>query len=259
MTEPKNPQERIAAARQLYATLRTYLERPTWTPLQGALILSGIHPPAGCSEVPLEGVGLDGQILITNHSRFSQAREIWKHWRWRCEDDEENGDITPTELSLYEFIRWCEDSEIETEWLRFFQDIVGYNPSVDQVDFVPSAVVEYATRTANAVDTILSKLEDFLPEVHQPEVPAVKRQRKSSPRSPMPMPENRDYLSTDEFAAVMGVLSTTIHKARHNQGHYCGVRAQKLQGSRLLRWPVTEIKVVLGRNAPLAVDPEEDE
>jgi hypothetical protein len=76
------------------------------------------------------------------------------------------------------------------------------------------------------------------------------RAKSAGPQSPMKMPENRDYLSTEEFAAVMGVQPNTILKARHKLGHYCGIRALKLPENRLLRWPAADIKAVLARTAP---------
>ncbi|MCL4669034.1 hypothetical protein [Burkholderia pseudomallei] len=76
------------------------------------------------------------------------------------------------------------------------------------------------------------------------------RAKSAGPRPPMPLPENRDYLSTEEFAAVMGVQPNTILKARHKVGHYCGIRALKLPENRLLRWPAADIKAVLARRAP---------
>lgn len=80
--------------------------------------------------------------------------------------------------------------------------------------------------------------------------------KSAGPQSPMKMPENRDYLSTEEFAAVMGVQPNTILKARHKLGHYCGIRALKLPANRLLRWPAADIKAVLAKTA--ASDPVTD-
>lgn len=85
------------------------------------------------------------------------------------------------------------------------------------------------------------------------------RAKSAGPRPPMKMPENRDYLSTEEFAAVMGVQPNTILKARHKLGHYCGIRALKLPESRLLRWPTADIKAVLARRAPLTASMDKDE
>lgn len=85
------------------------------------------------------------------------------------------------------------------------------------------------------------------------------RAKSAGPRSPMKMPENRDYLSTEEFAAVMGVQPNTILKARHKLGHYCGIRALKLPENRLLRWPAADIKALLARRAPVTASADDRE
>lgn len=83
------------------------------------------------------------------------------------------------------------------------------------------------------------------------------RAKSAGPRPPMKMPEHRDYLSTEEFAAVMGVQPNTILKARHKLGHYCGIRALKLPENRLLRWPAADIKAVLAKTASSPVTDKE--
>ncbi|WP_175906123.1 hypothetical protein [Burkholderia seminalis] len=240
MIDSKTPQDRIVAARQLYATLKTYIEQPIWTPLQGTLILSGIHPPAECTEIPSGGVGLDGRILSGGDRRFSQARKIWKEWGWRCDNDQESGDITPVELSPFEFICWCQDDQIETEWLRLIEDMIGYNHSSDPVDFMPSAILEYVTHKVNAADVIMSRLGETQSEVGQFEASSVEKKEKSPSRSPMPIPANQEYLSTEELAGVFAVEPQSILKQRSKTGTYNGIRPVK-PGRRLL-WPVDAVK-----------------
>ncbi|CAJ0792822.1 hypothetical protein [Ralstonia holmesii] len=237
MTDDLSPQERIAASRQLYAVLRQYLERPTWTPIEGALILSGIHPPPNCTEIPANGTGLDGRIAGAD--RLLEARRIWEKWGWHCEDEEKDGVVTPTELSPYEFLRWCEDWPIETEWLLLYRNLLGYGREAAQVDVIPLPVVEYATRTAKAVDVILDKLGS----AESAEV-AGEQNKKSSPRSPMPVPMNRDFLSTEEFAKVLAVNPQSLHKRYSATGSYHGVRPKKLPNGRL-HWPVERVKALL--------------
>ncbi|WP_090680680.1 hypothetical protein [Paraburkholderia phenazinium] len=76
MTKDQSPPEHIAAARQLYAVLKEYLNQPTWTPIDGTLIVSGIHPPPDCAEIPNGGVGLDGRIFLSaGNERFPTLAE----------------------------------------------------------------------------------------------------------------------------------------------------------------------------------------
>ncbi|WP_439889662.1 hypothetical protein ACS7SF_10080 [Ralstonia sp. 25C] len=248
MADELSPQERIAAARQLYAVLRQYLERPTWTPIEGALILSGIHPPPNCTEIPSSGTGLDGTIA---GSRLFEASEIWKKWGWRCEDDQKDGVVTPTELSPYEFLRWCEDWPIETEWLLLYRNLLGYGREAAQVDMIPLPVVEYATRTAKAVDVLMDQLGTI-----EPADAAGEKKKKSSRRSPMPVPMNRDFLTTEEFAAVLAIEPQSLHKRYSATGSYHGVRPKKLPNGRL-HWPVEQVKALL--NGEINAAPEEND
>ncbi|WP_158934125.1 hypothetical protein [Burkholderia sp. S171] len=236
----ERPQERIAAARRLYAVMQEYLDRPTWTPIEGTLILSGIHPLPGCADIPAGGVGLDGKLFPNvGNERFSDARRIWRKWSWRCEDDQENGEDTPTELPPDEFLIWCEEMDIETEWFRLYRALIDYKSQANQVDVIPAAIVEYATNTAIAVDSILIRLG-----AGEPNAAADTKGEKSSPRSPMPVPENREHLSTEEFAAALAVDPQSVRKRYSETGSYHGVRPTKLPSRRLL-WPVAAVKRLL--------------
>lgn len=250
MTDDLSPQERIAASRQLYAVLRQYLERPTWTPVEGALILSGIHPPPNCTEIPASGTGLDGKIAGAD--RLLEARRIWEKWGWYCEDERKDGVATPTELSPYEFLRWCEDWPIETEWLLLYRNLLGYGREAAQVDVIPLPIVEYATRTAKAVDVILDKLGS----AESAEV-AGEQKKKSPLRSPMPLPMNRDFLSTEEFAKVLAVNPQSLHKRYSATGSYHGVRPKKLPNGRL-HWPVERVKALLNGEIGRASEEADD-
>jgi hypothetical protein len=240
MTNDQPAQERIAAARQLYAALQEYLDRPTWTPMEGALIVSGIHAPPGCAQIPNGGVGLDGRVFTGGgNERFSEARRIWRKWLWRCEDDQENGELTPTELRPDKFMIWCDDMDIETDWIRLYRALIGYQSNASQVDAIPPAILDYATQATIAVNSMLAKLGTT-----EPLAPVIAKDQKSSQRSPMPVPENREHLSTEEFAAVLAVEPQSVRKRYSETGSYHGVRPTKLPNRRLL-WSVEAVKRLL--------------
>lgn len=246
MADHQSPQERITAARQLYAVLKTCLGRATWTPVEGALIMSGILAPMGCEEMPEGGVGLDGAPLINaGHARFHCARRIMRAWDDRCRDDEGNGDTTPTKMTPHQFIDWFEGEEIETQWLPLFIDVIVGKPVSGQVDFIPVQVVEYAAQSTAIVDSIRALLGEAtsgaLPAAI-PDIPA--SPRKSAARVPMPIPENRDFLSTEEFAAVLAVDPQSVRKRYSQEGSYHGIRPTKLPNRRVL-WPTEAVKRLL--------------
>lgn len=60
-------------------------------------------------------------------------------------------------------------------------------------------------------------------------------------RAPMPITENRDYLFTEEFTAVMVVDPQSIRKRYSVDGSYHGVRPTKLASRRVLR-PVEAVR-----------------
>jgi hypothetical protein len=240
MTSEQSPRERIAAARRLYATLQEYIDRPTWTPMEGALIVSGIHPPPGCSEIPDRGVGLDGRIFSSGDNvRFSDAHRIWRKWLSRREGDQERGEVTPTEFRPDEFLIWCDDTDIETDCLRLYRSLAGDETDVGSVDVIPLAIVEYAEQKANEVDVLTAKLV-----ADERRVGRAQTGRKSLLRVPMPLPENRAHLSTEEFAAVLAVEPQSVRKRYSETGSYHGVRPRKLPNRRLL-WPVDAVKRLL--------------
>ncbi|RIV77722.1 hypothetical protein D2V84_00225 [Burkholderia pseudomallei] len=167
-------------------------------------------------------------------------------WQLRSADDEENGDVTPTELSPYEFIAWCQDMNIETDWMWLFFDVVGGRSRSDLLDLIPLAVVEYATRAADTIGVIQSALMGHA-SGSGASPPTSRKAETATPRGPMPVPENREHVSTDELAAILAVDPQSIRKRYSQTGSYHGVRPTKLPSRRLL-WPVEAIKyLVLGR------------
>lgn len=51
-------------------------------------------------------------------------------------------------------------------------------------------------------------------------------------------------ITTDEFAAVLGVKAPTVRRAHCLKGHYLGIRPIKLP-NRLLLWPAVEVEQLL--------------
>ncbi|MFV8630698.1 hypothetical protein ACNRDB_14615 [Ralstonia pseudosolanacearum] len=245
MREESSPQERIAAARQLYAVLKGYLDRPTWTPIEGALILSGMHAPAGCTEFPREATGLDGRPFKGDViDRWIKAREIMRLWEWRCQGDEEDGATTPTQLAPFDFLAWALDTDIQTDWTRMILDVIsGGKVQTDQPDLIPVAVTEYAAHAAETISAIQA-LAGEVSSDSPVSPPAPKKAEKSAQRAPMPIPANRDYVSTEELAAILAIEPQSVLKRHSLDGAYLGIRPTKLPNRRLL-WPVAEVKKLL--------------
>ncbi|NKF94860.1 hypothetical protein GO290_01929 [Ralstonia solanacearum] len=258
MTNDQSPQERIAAARQLYAVLKEYLDRPTWTPIEGVLIVSGMHPPAGCTEFPREAAGLDGRPFKGEVvDRWIKAREIMRLWEWRCQDDEESGAITPTQLAPNEFLTWCQDLDVDTVWIRFIFDVISSGKvQTDQPDLIPLAVAEYAAKATETISAIHA-LAGRVSSDSSASPPAPKNAEKSATRVPMPIPANRDHVTTEELAAILAVNPQSIRKRHSMDGSYLGIRPTKLANRRLL-WPVADVKKLLSGGRRDFAEPSAD-
>lgn len=245
MSQASTPQERVAAARQLYAVLRMYLDRSTWTPAEGALVLSGLHAPAGCVELPREAMGLDGRPFAGDViDRLTKAREIMRLWDWSW-DDQDSNVIAPTQLAPHEFLAWCQDVDIDTEWLHLiFEVISGGKVQTDQPDLIPLAVAEYAAHSAETISAIHT-LAGRVSVDSSVSAPVPTQVQKSAPqRVPMPIPTNRDHVSTEELAAILAIDPQSIRKRHSVDGSYLGIRPTKLPNRRLL-WPVADVKKLL--------------
>ncbi|MCY1276839.1 hypothetical protein D9M68_294710 [compost metagenome] len=244
MSKPGTPEERIAAARQLYAVLKQYLDRPTWTPSEGALILSGIHAPAGCTEIPHEAMGLDGRPFGGDViDRQVKAREIMRLWNWSW-DDEECDAVAPAQLPPHDFLAWCQDVDIETEWMRLVFDVIsGGKVQTDKPDLIPIAVAEYAAQAAETVSAIHT-LAGRVASDSSVSATVEKKVEKSAPRAPMPIPTNRDHVSTEELAAILAIDPQSVRKRHSMDGSYLGIRPTKLPNRRLL-WPVADVRALL--------------
>jgi len=126
------------------AYLTACLRLSTWTPAMGALLVSGIKAPPDCSEIPLEGEGVDGQSLHASNLRFHQARRILRSWNDQDEDP-------PLKINPVEFFVWCDDEAIDTDWLRLLKELAGC-PNPDSVRVLTTSAarqVSEATKSSS--------------------------------------------------------------------------------------------------------------
>ncbi|MEW1782432.1 hypothetical protein AB0305_09530 [Arthrobacter sp. NPDC080086] len=243
MSDIPTAQERIAAAVQLRATLIEYFKREHWTPLEGCLIVSGIHPIPGDVAIPSGGGGLDNKPLNAASSRFSDARKMWDAWNEYRESWLEDGEDVLDRFTPMAFMEWVDDCQLKTDWLPVFHDLMGRRDGADKPDLIPSVIAEYANASVTSVDAIVDRIESVVSNGK----PA--SQATSTARSPMPIPVNRDHLSTGEFANVLAVEPQSILKGYSKNGHYQGIRPTKLPNRRLL-WSAEAVRRVLAGESP---------
>ena len=137
MPTPPNIYDHIARCGTRDQLIRSFLELPTWTPAMGALLVSGITPPAGCTTIPNGGISLDNQPLNMATVQFENARKILNQWNDWIED--EGCTMSHDSLTPYEFFIWCDQEEIDNDWLRLLRHLAGC-PVDGYVASLPSPV-----------------------------------------------------------------------------------------------------------------------
>ena len=119
--QPGNLGEAIVQGSRINARLLHYLKLKSWTPAMGALLISGIEPPPGCIDIPLDAIGLDERVLHAGHERFHKARSILDEWQqWPGVADKQSLKNEPSD-----FLIWCVEKNITSEWFRFMLELTG--------------------------------------------------------------------------------------------------------------------------------------
>lgn len=283
MNSPVDPKEAIKFRVLLQETLQGYLNREAWTPLEGAMLLSGLCPPPNALELP----GIDeekplGGIRYRGDSPVNEARNTLRKWQEWCENYNEarvEGDAhlyadeapfviekgtqpeIPERFKPAWFIQWFLANEVQHsrpgvydyQWVGPFAELVGFSKSIGHVSF---AVASYADRISTALDVLLGKLDDdAVARLRAAAANSSDSELKAPPAfSVAPVPtvqssqplhaQHRGYLTTEEFAAGLGVEPQTILKNHSQHGHYGGVRPGKLP-SRRLSWPLDAIERIV--------------
>lgn len=104
------------------ARILGYLQMSAWTPAMGVLIVCGIAPEANCTEIPLECIGLDEKTIKPSSLQLMKARRMLEKWNDWAEDEE-----LITEMPPGRFLYWCQDSDIDTDWLRLCLQLTGFS------------------------------------------------------------------------------------------------------------------------------------
>jgi predicted DNA-binding transcriptional regulator AlpA len=122
--------EQFIASLKQNEYLKSCLRLDAWTPVMAALLSSGIKATPGCTEIPCEGEGIDGGFLGASDSRFRLARSILKEWEDQFIDFDDDdvqyrvGD-SPSGITPLAFFIWCDESQIDTDWLRLLREVAG--------------------------------------------------------------------------------------------------------------------------------------
>ena len=111
----------IVEGGKINSVVEKYLAMPTWTPAMGALLANGVVPEDRCTSVPSHARGLDNVKLEERHPRLIAAQKLLDLFL----ADEEDGESMPSELTPLDFYIWCDESNVDTVWLRHFNAVAG--------------------------------------------------------------------------------------------------------------------------------------
>ncbi|ONC53199.1 hypothetical protein [Burkholderia pseudomallei] len=159
-------EEQVRFSRRVSDASAAYLERESWTPIMGAMLLSGIQPSSHWTDIPAlaehqddEPVsflelfrslrrsmkkaerGLDGTDVYRHMERFQNAEEILFLWDAYCKHHHNYPvDIVPRTfaLGILSLAREAQIHLSEPKWIRVFADHFRLK---NQDEFVPRAVL----------------------------------------------------------------------------------------------------------------------
>lgn len=106
-------------------TLTPFLEFDTWTPLMACLLVNGVIPPQGCTEIPKWAFGLDGCFITEKEDAFPVAR--WTLELWNSQEN------APAKVRPADFVAWCKSKKIDTCWLSEIEDWAPPEPKLQPI------------------------------------------------------------------------------------------------------------------------------
>ncbi|WP_374556441.1 hypothetical protein [Aquitalea pelogenes] len=246
-----SPTDQITASLQLRKTIQKYLDMQSWTPVMGAMLLAGIHPPSDCEAIPTAGgTSLDGNPIIgSGNTPFYEAGMILQQWNDWCEDE----DSFPSHVVPLDFINWCIEDEIQERyavsspfmWISIFKNVLGNNTGPLSFE-----VAAYTEKAIEPLQTVLSKLDEInqhLQKKNRRHSSALVRITTSTESERLVVNPHRQHLTTEEFAMALDVQPQTIYKRFSEEGHYFGVIPNKLPNRRLA-WPLDAAKQVMSKS-----------
>lgn len=128
-SQPADFVDLIIEGRERNKLLIEYLRLDKWTPAMTALLMCGIQPPIGCKTIPLDGMDLNNQKLHANDKRVRIARQMLDGWL--------ELDPLPSNMRPIDFIVWCDEQAINTEWFRLMLNLTG-NDTLETTDLSAS-------------------------------------------------------------------------------------------------------------------------
>lgn len=142
----------LAVRARINETIKEYF-RPgaIWTPAMGALLVSGVLPTPGCTEIPVEAPQLANMALPATVRQLDRAREVLENWNEVCIDAGVPYECYQESMPLImRFLLWCDDwyeSDPESrkpEALKYILAMTWPSDGQGRPDPAPLEIVERA-------------------------------------------------------------------------------------------------------------------
>lgn len=125
---------------RINAVIESFFRLPVWTPAMGAMLISGVLPVPGCTEIPVEASQLRNPAIPASDRQMDQARKALSRWVKEHTDEDDDGEaiLAPTQTSPFDYLLWCEDSYLRVpepmrpSWLNYVLALSA-GPSKDGV------------------------------------------------------------------------------------------------------------------------------
>jgi hypothetical protein len=128
--KPGDVESRCASAQQC-ARVLWWLSRPSWLAEDACSLVFGIDPPVVADDdaPPVEIKALDGRVLTVYSSELHDAWDLFQSLLVWMDYQVEHAVATPEtlacQISPADFINWCEDESIDTNYLRLMRTLIG--------------------------------------------------------------------------------------------------------------------------------------
>lgn len=166
--------DEIKIRERINERLTAFCQHDTWTPAMGAMLISGVLPVQGCTEIPSSAASLRDPSMPATVDSLEEAHKVLKSWTESFEEDEDPQ--PPPTVTPHDFLMWCSDSYgqwpdvFKPKWLRYVLGWAGWEQIGDVPAPAPSQLVAHAAERDVFASVVLSTTIDAAgtPEADKP-------------------------------------------------------------------------------------------
>jgi hypothetical protein len=220
---------------QINARLGRFCALEGWTPAMGAMLIAGLNPIPGCTEIPERCASLRDPSLPGEARAIRHARAALQEWIESSEEDVELGlvdkvpeQVTPTEFLLWSMEQYASSPDSSKPgWLPYWLSYAGWDSNGDAPRPAPPPLVVRAA----SLEGFAAVGREVRPAIEEPQPVNA-----AVVYGPQGIDDARFCLTTAEFATERRVKPESVLKRLSKTGSYFGVRPLKKQNRRLM-WP----------------------